>query len=211
MFTVSTEKAAYHHGNLREALVRTALALLEDGGVEALTLRAAARGAGVSAMAPYRHFADKAALLTAVAAQGYADLRDRLAHADGQTDARQALVEQGVAYVLFAYERPALFRLMFGAPLAAPKVAPASADTAYGILAARVAGLVPEAERETATMAAWSLVHGLACLTVDGRLPPPAQGNAPTTEALARRVTGLFAAGLPADGGDAGRGRSRGR
>lgn len=196
MFTVSTEKATYHHGKLRDALVRTALSLLEESGVEALTLRAAARGAGVSAMAPYRHFADKADLLAAVAEQGYADLRDRLARADAAADPRQALVEQGVAYVLFALERPALFRIMFGAPLGGMPPKPPTAGTAYGILAARVAGLVPEEKREAAVVAAWSLVHGLACLTVDGRLTP--QADAASPETLARQVTGLFAAGLPA-------------
>ncbi|MEC4589419.1 MULTISPECIES: TetR/AcrR family transcriptional regulator [Nitrospirillum] len=194
---MSTEKAAYHHGKLRDALVRTALALLEESGVEALTLRAAARGAGVSAMAPYRHFADKADLLAAVAEQGYTDLRDRLARADTAADPRQALVEQGVAYVLFALERPALFRIMFGASLGSglpPK--PPPAGSAYSILATRVAGLVPEEQREAAVVAAWSLVHGLACLTVDGRLYH--QAGAASPEALARQVTGLFAAGLPA-------------
>jgi AcrR family transcriptional regulator len=198
MFTVSTEKAAYHHGNLRDTLVRTALSLLEESGVEALTLRAAARGAGVSAMAPYRHFADKAALLAAVAEQGYADLRDRLALADAAADPRQALVEQGVAYVLFAQERPALFRIMFGAPVSGLMPAFDAAESAYTILAARVAGLVPADKREAAVVAAWSLVHGLACLMVDGRLHHPANGEPPAPEALARQVTGLFAAGLPA-------------
>lgn len=211
MFTVSTEKSGYHHGNLRDALVRTALTLLEESGVEALSLRAAARGAGVSAMAPYRHFADKAALLAAVADQGYADLRDRLAQADIQADARQALVEQGVAYVRFACERPALFRLMLGAPVAGlapgPKApsskAPNSKKDAggYDILSARVAELVVADKRDTAVIAAWSLVHGLACLAVDGRLhgmQGDAQGQGAAPDALARQVTSLFAAGLPA-------------
>ncbi|MEA1674059.1 TetR/AcrR family transcriptional regulator [Nitrospirillum sp. BR 11163] len=192
---MSTEKAAYHHGNLRDALVRTALALLEESGVEALTLRAAARGAGVSAMAPYRHFADKADLLAAVAEQGYTDLRDRLAQADRAADPRRALVEQGVAYVLFALERPALFRIMFGAPVSGLMPSSPAADSAYDILAARVVGLVPEEKREAAVVAAWSLVHGLACLTVDGRLHREADTASP--EALARQVAGLFAAGLP--------------
>ncbi|MDZ5649021.1 TetR/AcrR family transcriptional regulator [Nitrospirillum sp. BR 11828] len=198
---MSTEKSGYHHGNLRETLVRTALTLLEESGVEALSLRAAARGAGVSAMAPYRHFADKAALLAAVADQGYADLRDRLAQADTQADPRQALVEQGVAYVRFACERPALFRLMLGAPVA--DLAPNSkkGGGGYDILSTRVAGLVAEDRRDTAIIAAWSLVHGLACLAVDGRLHGAhggPQGEAAAPDALARQVTSLFVAGLPA-------------
>ncbi|MEE3623068.1 TetR/AcrR family transcriptional regulator [Nitrospirillum sp. BR 11752] len=204
---MSTEKAGYHHGNLRETLVRTALTLLEESGVEALSLRAAARGAGVSAMAPYRHFADKAALLAAVADQGYADLRDRLAEADAQADPRQALVEQGIAYVRFACERPALFRLMLGAPVAGTasgptppasiQAGPEKASSGYDILSARVAGLVAEDRRDTAVVAAWSLVHGLACLAVDGRLHG-VLGEMGVPEALARQVTSLFTAGLAA-------------
>lgn len=161
----------YHHGDLRRALVSAALELLREGGAEAATLRASARRAGVSAMAPYRHFPDKRSLLAAVASYGFGVFRDRLAAADATASGPDALVVQGVAYVLFAWEEPALFRLMFGA--AQPPDFPELhrvADEAYAVLAGRVAATVDEGDREDLALAAWSVVHGLACLLVDGQV-----------------------------------------
>src|SRR5499427_5454071 len=117
MFTVSTAagRHPYHHGDLRHVLLRSALEILSEAGVAGLSLRAAARRARVSAMAPYRHFADKEALLSAVAEYGFRELTTRLATAAATAaDPRAGLAALGVAYVLFACDRPSLFRLMFG-------------------------------------------------------------------------------------------------
>ncbi len=111
---------AYHHGNLRVTLMALARATLEQDGPEAIALRELAERAGVSNMAPYRHFADKAALLEAVAAQGFAELRHELLGVDNPRDPTKALVAFGVAYVRFATARPGLFRLMYGGPSPAP-------------------------------------------------------------------------------------------
>ena len=169
MYTLSTSDRTYHHGNLREALVDAALELIESDGE--VSLRAAARRAGVSAMAPYRHFADKTQLLSAVAERGFRAFAAALRAADAAPDGWTALVEQGVAYVRFAVERPALFKLMY---VAGPVVDdPACADAALSsqsILSQRIAGLLPKAERQAATVAAWSLVHGFALLALEGRL-----------------------------------------
>ncbi|SDA27239.1 TetR/AcrR family transcriptional regulator [Sphingomonas sp. NFR15] len=152
----------YHHGDLRASLVSSALSLLEAGDAPP-SLREVARAAGVSAMAPYRHFADRAALLAAVADEGFAALRARLLAADDVADSRAALVAQGRAYVDFALSHPALFRLMFsrekvrGVP---------EGETAYTVLANRVARIAPD-RAEVATLAAWGLVHGLATLLLD--------------------------------------------
>ena len=109
------EKRPYHHGDLRQALVRSALEILSEAGVGSLSLRAAARRARVSAMAPYRHFADKEALLAAVAEYGFRELAARLtAAAATAADPREGLAALGVAYVLFACDQPSLFKLMFG-------------------------------------------------------------------------------------------------
>ena len=191
MYAVSTSgsRLGYHHGNLREALVEAATALLREGGAEALTLRGAARRAGVSAMAPYRHFADKEALLAAVAAFGFALLAARLAEADTVPDPADALTAQGTAYVRFACEEPALFRLMFGATQPAGHCdLHAAADAAYAVLARRVASLAGEDEREDLTLACWSLVHGLASLLVDGQIP----GREVAGVAMAERITRLL-------------------
>lgn len=173
-------------GGLRVALVREAVAMLEGGAAD-ISLRAVARGAGVSAMAPYRHFADKAALLAAVAGHGFALLRDALETGDAAADDDcAALIGQGLAYVAFAKSHPPLFRLMFADRGDVPK--PDSAgDAAYAILARRVASLAPD-DSPAATLACWAIVHGLATLALDRRLPPGAD--------TARPVLELFVNGL---------------
>jgi AcrR family transcriptional regulator len=168
--------------DLKSLLVTTALAILETGAGE-LSLRAVARAAGVSAMAPYRHFAGKAALLAAVAECGFMALRERLVAADAQTDPHAALLEQGLAYVAFARARPALFRLMFSSQSWEP-ASPAENADAYAVLARRVADLVP-GDAEGAALACWSIVHGLATLALDG----PLAGLEPERE---RRALALF-------------------
>ena len=185
---MSTSSAHYHHGHLREALVAAALDILDEGGAGALSLREAARRAGVSAMAPYRHFADREALLAGVAAVGFERFRNALAAADASGRGRDALIAQGVAYVGFAAAHPALFRLMFGATVAkSPNLAIVGAK-AYGVLAERVASLVGPAEAEDWTLACWSIVHGIAMLALDGHLPSSASDVA----ALTRRLLHLI-------------------
>ncbi len=184
--STSSEKS-YHHGELRTALVAAALALLDEQGAEALSLRAVARRAGVSAMAPYRHYPDKEALLAAVAVHGFEGLRDILRAADGAAPAGTALIAQAIAYVGYALDHPALFRLMFG-PMRAGKhpALSAAGDTAYGVLARRVAAETPaEADREARTLGCWALVHGLTMLLLDGRIGDPSDRS---REAIARRV-----------------------
>ena len=163
---------SYHHGELRTALVGAALTLLTEGGADALSLRAVARRAGVSAMAPYRHYPDKEALLAAVAVQGFDGLRDVLRAADASAGVGDALVAQAVAYVRYAEENPALFRLMFGpARVGTHPALEVAGEAAYAVLAARVAAQTPaDADREACALGCWSLVHGLASLFLDGRV-----------------------------------------
>ena len=170
---MSTSAArGYHHGELRTALVGTALDLLAEDGADAVSLRAVARRAGVSAMAPYRHYPDKEALLAAVAVQGFDGLRAVLRAADDAAPAGQALVAQAVAYVRYALENPALFRLMFGPKrIGTHPELTAAGDAAYAVLAARVAADTPaDADRDARALGCWSLVHGLASLFLDGRI-----------------------------------------
>ncbi len=151
--------------------------LLERDGLEALTLRAAAREAGVSHMAPYRHFKDKDELLAAVAEQGF---RELTAYMDGATASGGGRLASGVAYVSFALDNPALYRLMFGAGLASLATSPgllaAGAEAFQRCLDASGAGGPAAGDDETpaAAIALWSAVHGLASLAIDGlvRLPP---------------------------------------
>lgn len=157
--------------------------MLENGATD-LSLRAVARAAGVSAMAPYRHFSDKAALLGAVADHGFALLRDALEKADADADGSAALVGQGLAYVSFATGHQPLFRLMFANHGGAPEP-DGACDAAYAILARRVALLTPD-DASAATLACWALVHGLATLALDGRLPLGPDAARPVLELFVR-------------------------
>src|SRR5438132_8076471 len=108
-------KAAYHHGDLARALVQAAHRLIEQGDSPRLTLREAAQAAGVSAAAPYRHFADREALLAAVLAGGFRELARRTDEARrAAPDPMSAVLGVGLAYVAFAGDHPRTYRLMFG-------------------------------------------------------------------------------------------------
>jgi AcrR family transcriptional regulator len=156
-------------GGLRARLIEAAVVLLHAQGEQGVTLRALAKATGVSAMAPYRHFADKAALLGAVAEAGFAALAAVLAEADRAGTPRAALVAQGLAYFRFAQAHPAQFRLMFGGNPGCA-VAPQDYGEAFAILSRRVASLAA-GDPGPATLAAWGAVHGLATLALDGKLP----------------------------------------
>jgi AcrR family transcriptional regulator len=172
--------------SLHDRLVLCALDLLRAGEGE-VSLRAVARAAQVSAMAPYRHFADKSALMAAVALRGFAMLDADAADADAVEDGGEALVRQGVAYIDFARRHPALFRLMF-ADGAGRMLSPEQCHGAYDRMAARVAALAPE-RAEAGTLACWGLVHGLATLALDGRLPPDPVAERAALALIARAIT----------------------
>src|SRR5215469_15167667 len=157
----------YHHGDLRPALLRAAVEAIGQAGPAAMSLREVARRAGVSHAAAAYHFGDKAGLLTAVAAQGYRMLTEELREA---RDADRGFLEVGVAYVRFAVNHRANFEVMYRPELYHP-------DDAE-VLEARAAAAVllygtdrPDAGRLAAGAAAWSLVHGLATLWLNGNLP----------------------------------------
>src|ERR1700756_4124428 len=167
---MSTSTASYHHGDLPGALVRAALELLEESGATDLSLRAAARRAGVSTAAPYRHFADRDALLSAVAAIGYRDLATELAAAHPEPTKAEDLADIAVAYVQFAPKRPGLFRVMFAEqcdPTSPDRVAAVAAIHDY--LNSIVRQALPSADPEAMATAVWGLVHGLAFLHLDGK------------------------------------------
>jgi len=191
----TSKRKPYHHGDLREALIDLAVKELETSGPETLTLRGLAERAGVSGMAPYRHFADKADLLAAAARRGFVDLRERLASVDDPEDPRKALVAFGIVYVRFACERPGLFRMMFGgAPPTADAGLADDPSTVFGLFATRLADLAPPERQRVAFFAAWSAMHGLASLLVSGRL----RGEAPDAVELAEKVAAVVVAGLTA-------------
>lgn len=189
--STSTSKAAYHHGDLRAALVRAAMELLDESGDTDLSLRAVARRAGVSPAAPYRHYADREALASAVAAVGYHDLAERLNAAHPAPSSPEELAAVGVAYVRFALERPALFRVMFGEPCNRDHDERAAATEAVTLyVRAIVERVFPRGDPGALATAIWALVHGLAFLHLDGKL------DASTPSDVDDRVTAAIQAVL---------------
>jgi AcrR family transcriptional regulator len=170
-----TSSDPYHHGDLRRALVRSGRDLLREGGVQALTLRAAAARAGVSVAAPYRHFADKQALLAAVLADGLRDLQQGLGDAEaGDPVAR--LHALGHRFVDLAIAEPELFRLLASSDpsRADPELAEAE-RAAFGSFAAAIdealaAGAI-DVEAETAVLTMRCVMHGLTGLIAQGAVP----------------------------------------
>lgn len=183
-----SERKPHHHGNLREALIDAGIALLETGGLPALTLRAAAARAGVSHAAPAHHFKGKDGLLAAVAARGYATftrcMEEDRAHAG--PDPRERLVGICRGYLRFAEEHGALFELIFATDFKAgtrdlsdPDLAAAS-EAAFAMLVETCAPFEPSpAGPLVKELTVWSCVHGFASLRRFHRLRGPADGAAP--------------------------------
>lgn len=162
----------YHHGDLRRAVLDRALEVVNKSGPAGLSLRAVASDLGVSHTAPRHHFGSNTGLLTAIAAEGFATLRARLAE---QRLAGAPPLELGVAYVEFAAEHPAHFAVMFQPTLLDgndPSLMEAS-EGAFAELRNGIETLAPYGTVEDATaavIAAWSLMHGLAALELTGNL-----------------------------------------
>jgi AcrR family transcriptional regulator len=170
-----TDRRGYHHGNLKEALVEAALSLIAAKGPAGFTFAEAARAAGVSPAAPYRHFRDREELLASVALRGYEQFEAALGTAwdDGRPDTLAAFDRLGRAYLAFARKEPALYAAMFeaGVPLDSSPALTAASERAFGIIRAVAERLValmpPGASRPPALMMAlhiWSLSHGIASL-----------------------------------------------
>jgi AcrR family transcriptional regulator len=169
----------YHHGDLKRALIDTALAMVTEEGTWSFTLREVARRAGVSHAAPYNHFADKTELLAEVAALGFQALGRAMETAARRArTAEQALLRIGIVYVRFGVENPAHYRLMFGAELADRERYPAllqAADATFAALTGalergQATGEVRRGAVREQAVSAWSLVHGLTMLLLDQRL-----------------------------------------
>ena len=175
-------KRSYHHGNLRRALLDEALATIRAEGVDGLTLREIGARLGVSRTALYRHFADKRALLAAVATEGFRTLRQQLVAAwEEGGKGRAAFESMGVAYVGFAVDNPSHYRVMFGGfvdPNANEPQLATEAAGAFQALVDALASLQRDAtmrDEDTVTMArfVWAVVHGVAMLGIDGQLREP--------------------------------------
>jgi AcrR family transcriptional regulator len=199
-------KAAYHHGNLRRALLDEALTIIADKGVEGLSLREVATRVGVSHAAPHHHFVHKEDLIHALAHEGMARMDERMAAAAGAAgeDPLQRLVAIGVAYVAFAAEHPDYYAAFTAPEMAAlPEDAPQPEEQGgdiwgrliTAVIECQKAGRLPAGDPTIVGVSLWSLVHGLAELWRVGPLRrlPQASGG---LESLARLVVPA-ALGLP--------------
>lgn len=200
-------KPAYHHGDLRRALLDEAVVMLEEDERADFSLRDLARRLGVSHGAPSHHFRDKGALLEAIATEGFRGLADALeavSRGPGSPGAR--LAESGVAYVKFALAHRAHVRVMFAKPPESPPSEECMAESirAFGALltlAREAAGKhASDAKVRAVTFASWSSVHGLTMLWLAG--PGPVRATSGDTEAglldLTRDVTALLARAVAA-------------
>jgi AcrR family transcriptional regulator len=204
-------RATYHHGDLHRALLDAGLELAREGGPDAIVLREATRRVGVSANAAYRHFADRDTLLEEVASRAQGVAADVIAAAieavppsdNPRETARARFRAVGVGYLRFAMQEPGLFRTAFGVPVdlsrsASPEAAGSCGRTPFQLLSERLdrmleVGVLPAEERPGAELLAWSAVHGMAMLALDGPLrdlPPEA------VEAMAPRLVRMVDLGL---------------
>lgn len=207
-----TPRETYHHGDLHQALVAAGLELAREGGPDAVVLREATRRVGVSPNAAYRHFADREALLAAVcdAAQALLSAAIEASYlavkpSDPGTVARGHLRAVGTGYVAFALEHPGLFRTAFSASAdleraATPERAGPGGLTAFELVNAALdefaaSGIMPESRRPHSELMAWSSVHGLAMLLIDGPLRALDRAAA---DAITQRTVDMVEAGLTA-------------
>lgn len=206
-------RRSYHHGNLREALVDAALDLIAEKGPAGFTFAEAARQAGVSPAAPYRHFRDRDALMADVAKRGFERFERQLATAwdDGRPDLRLAFERVGKAYLAFARDEPAYFSAMFesGLSISEHRELQDAGDRAFAVLRGACEALVaamPAAKRPPAMMMAlhvWSLSHGIASLFARGDVARRALPMAP--EELLEAATLIYLEGLGVSVQDGGR------
>jgi AcrR family transcriptional regulator len=182
----------YHHGNLREALLKAALRLISEVGPTAFTLREVSRRAGVSHNAPYRHFRDREELMAAVSTEGYGELTRSMQEAvEDESNSLARLKQAGLAYVKFALRRPEHFTVMFDAPAAKPSEkicfnpakmkikypeAAEAAEESFQTLmtlveACQREGVMADGDTKALALLAWSMVHGIAKLAITGRFP----------------------------------------
>ncbi len=177
---MTNQTGAYHHGDLRAALLAEAAAMIAEGGVVSVTMRAIGRRLGVSRAAPYRHFADKTALLVAVAADGFNRLKGHLQTVDGggPRSSVERFRRMGEEYVRFAVENPAHYRLMYGKEALTRQDRPELREAAnamfeqfVGVIQAHQrSGAIKRQDPRAQAYVAWSAVHGLASLWIEGHI-----------------------------------------
>jgi AcrR family transcriptional regulator len=177
---MTNQARAYHHGDLRAALLDEAAAMIAEEGVAGVTMRALGQRLGVSRAAPYRHFTDKTDLLVAVAAAGFRRLGERVEStaASSRTSGLERFRRMGEEYIRFALENPAHYRMMYGTEALSRRDLPElreAGNALYERLVAEIetyqrSGDIKRTDSRAQAYVAWSAVHGLASLLIDGQI-----------------------------------------
>ncbi len=195
-------KKTYHHGDLKNALIRAGVEILAGQGLGGLSLRQVALRAGVSHAAPYAHFADKQSLIAAISTDGFRQLYERLAAAAqaNSADPRQQLLETANAYLEFAAEDPAHFKIMFSGILEQEKDYPEFVEASkkdYELVVeivqtCQAAGVLPPGPAERTAISIWATVHGLAALALERQIPHTLLEQVSMRELLLHSLETLF-------------------
>lgn len=196
----SVNERPYHHGDLKNAIIETAMDMLKEAKGWEFTLREVSRRAGVSHAAPYKHFPDKSALLVEIALIGFDRLRDILTSSitDQNISLRDEIFMMAKSYIDFAHDNPSLYRLMFSAVTDQTRVIHLNerALSALGVVIellerGQTAGLIRKHNVLGQATACWAQMHGLALLSIDGRLIPEKVGPNAIENALITLLEGL--------------------
>lgn len=195
----------YHHGDLRRSLIRAGTKMIEEKGLDGLSLREVARAAGVSHTAPYRHFRDKADLIAAIAQKGFEQLTGDATAAAGRhaKDPREQFVAASVQYVLFGVRQPRMAHLLFGGVIdmkTAPRSLKAASWAAFQLVetiidSGKETGVFRDRDTMELAVATWSGIHGLAQLISGGYLTRLAATER-QVEALGKMVCELLLSGI---------------
>ncbi len=196
----SSKQGNYHHGDLRRSVIDTALAIVTELGIPSLTFREIASRIGVSRMAPYRHFENKAELLAVLAQEGFQALYEYVQAARSQAADRPLMQLQaiGVAYILYAVENPVRYRVMFDPALSDRTIYPPLYQTAVQnfdcllqvLSECQATGAIRAGDPKQLAQINWSLFHGLATLSIDRQFST--MGSAPIAELANAAVTTLI-------------------
>ena len=184
--------------DLRQKVLDASLALIEEGGLDRLSMREVARKAGVSHQAPYHYFGDREAILAELAGEGFSKLGQGLVRASTGSDPVKAVEAMGRAYVEFALRNPAFFQAMFRAdavPLDRYPDARKREDEAFGKLVegiGRAFANQPSEARQAIAVACWAMVHGLATLILEGSLARKLKIPKSQQRQVADEVLGTF-------------------
>ncbi len=176
----ASEKSSYHHGDLKNALIKAGIEILSKEGVNSLSLRQVARKAGVSHAAPYAHFTDKQALVAAIATDGYRKIYEEIVRGAEQypDDPLRQLVETAWAYVEFGFQEPDHFRITFSGVVEKERDYPALVEMtakSFGVLRALVvrcqdAGILDPGDPDLAAVGVWGSLHGFVSLIQEGQI-----------------------------------------